>query len=197
MPRRFHCIALVVPAFLALLPSLARGQGSLAGDDRGFISFVKPSNFDLDRLKDFKAGKLSIEGSTQSEAVKNQEILDKAAKYYVFQLTDPQVIKTTGYGSPGAKVDELFRNVLEPSDPKRYDPDKPMTAEQQRYMSKFAALLAANVKIVLHNKEPIARVNAARIVARLAECGQQNVSDLLVETLDDPKQIDAVKIFAL
>src|SRR4029079_10782936 len=61
----------------------------------------------------------------------------------------------------------------------------------------FSAKLIPAIKTVLKNKEAIARLNAARVLARLGECGQQNAVELLVGTLDDPEQIDAVKLYAL
>jgi hypothetical protein len=54
------------------------------------------------------------------------------------------------------------------------------------------------MKTVFQEKSlPIARVNGARILARLAEVGQEEVADLLAETVKDPKQLDGVKYYAM
>jgi hypothetical protein len=52
------------------------------------------------------------------------------------------------------------------------------------------------LKEVLQNDRAIARVNGARILARLANAGQEEVGDLLAATLNDPNQLEAVKFYA-
>jgi len=50
---------------------------------------------------------------------------------------------------------------------------------------------------VLQNDLPIARVNGADVLARLAGVGQEEVADALVEILNDDKQNRAVKYHAV
>jgi hypothetical protein len=52
------------------------------------------------------------------------------------------------------------------------------------------------LKEVLQNDRAIARINGARILARLANAGQEEVGDLLAATLNDPNQLEAVKFYA-
>jgi hypothetical protein len=52
------------------------------------------------------------------------------------------------------------------------------------------------LKVVLQNDRQLARVNGARILARLAKAGQEETADLLAETVADPQQNDGVKYFA-
>jgi len=50
--------------------------------------------------------------------------------------------------------------------------------------------------VVLQNKQPIARINAARVLAKLAEWGQEPVVDELINIIKHPGEIDAVRLWA-
>jgi hypothetical protein len=60
----------------------------------------------------------------------------------------------------------------------------------------FTSRAVENLKLVLQNDRQIARVNGARILARLAKAGQEEAADLLAETVADSQQNDAVKYYA-
>jgi hypothetical protein len=60
----------------------------------------------------------------------------------------------------------------------------------------FTSRAVEHLKLVLQNDRQIARVNGARILARLAKAGQEETADLLAATVADPLQNDAVKYFA-
>ena len=64
-------------------------------------------------------------------------------------------------------------------------------------MEEFGKRLTACLREVVKNPKVIARVNAAAILAQLARAGQDNAVDVLVEVLQDPKENDAVKLYAL
>lgn len=60
----------------------------------------------------------------------------------------------------------------------------------------YSAKTAEHALEVLKTRKVIARVNAARVLAKLAELGQPALCDALVTVLSDPDQIDAAKLYA-
>jgi hypothetical protein len=76
-------------------------------------------------------------------------------------------------------------------------PRKPPTPAEQAYMEEFGKRFTACLREVVKNPKVIARVNAAIILAQLARAGQDSAVDVLVEIIQDPKEGDAVKLYAL
>ncbi|HQR44029.1 MAG TPA: hypothetical protein PLX97_15145, partial [Gemmatales bacterium] len=51
-------------------------------------------------------------------------------------------------------------------------------------------------RVLLQNRNPIARVNAARVLCRLAEWGQEAVVDEFINIIQHPQESDAVRLWA-
>ena len=77
------------------------------------------------------------------------------------------------------------------------DPKRPASGAQRTYMEESASGFTARLREVAKNPKIIARLNAAIILARLATTGQGNAVDVLVEIIQDPKENDGVKLYAL
>jgi hypothetical protein len=132
----------------------------------------------------------------------DKRILEKAAKWYIYRLTLPQFqerIPPEGAPLNQARsvhdlLKELFALLVLP-DPSRNIP--PPNSNQQRYMQEFTAALIEPIERVLQNAKPIARINAVIVLARLGETGDEAVVKPLLKILNDKKQYDAVKLYAL
>ncbi len=69
--------------------------------------------------------------------------------------------------------------------------------EQKMYLKEFTKELIPCLREVLSkNGKPIVRVNAVRILAGVAEAGQEDVADTLREIILNPKESDGVKLYA-
>lgn len=140
------------------------------------------------------------ENATQFDQVRkgaapaNSALLNHAAQWYAYRLThtEYQEAKPPAKGGMHELVKEATDQILDLRDPK-----KPLTAAQRAYMEEFGKRLTACLHEVVKNPKIIARLNAAIILARLAETGQESAVDVLVEVLQDPKENDAVKLYAL
>jgi hypothetical protein len=117
------------------------------------------------------------------------EAVDTAAKYVVY----PYVLDILE-GSPGA-IEAIFRKRLE-ADLSFIQRNRPRTDELAKEYGKRVRAHALEVANFASAK-PIARVNAARTLARLAELAQPELADTLVELLNDSKQGGGVHFYAL
>jgi hypothetical protein len=133
-----------------------------------------------------------IEDLTKGKAAAkdNADAVDVLAQWHTYRVTWPENQTLTGgiSGNPRGVYTELEAFLAETTK------NKPVTTP---LLEMFSADVAEHMKIVLQNDKPIARVNGARILARIAEAGQEEVADLLAESVQDPRQLDAVKYWAL
>jgi hypothetical protein len=130
----------------------------------------------------------------KSGAVANAgEVLDHAAQWYAYRLTHTEYQEPKP-SSPGMRI--LVQQAVDQIIDLR-EPRKPATRAQQEYMKEFGKRFAARLHEVVKNPKIIARVNAAILLARLAKAGQEDVVDILAEVIQDPKEGDAVKLYAL
>jgi hypothetical protein len=123
----------------------------------------------------------------------NGEMLDHAAQWYAYRLThtEYQEPRATSRGMHDL-VKEALDQIVDLRDPKR-----PATAAQRTYMEEFGKRFTARLREVAKNPKIIARLNAAILLARLAAAGQESAVDVLVEIIQDPKENDGVKLYAL
>jgi hypothetical protein len=132
----------------------------------------------------------------------DKRILEKAAKWYIYRLTLPQFQeRIPPEGAPLSQgrsvydlLTELFRVLVLPDPSRNLQQPNP---NQQRYMQEFTAALIEPIERVLQNAKPIARINAAIVLARLGETGDEAVVKPLLKILNDKNQYDAVKLYAL
>lgn len=130
---------------------------------------------------------------------KDQEVLDHAAKFYVFRLTEPKYQFPPSGGSgpkPGMHeaVQEVFKHF---PDFKKLSSDPTKADNQQKYIKEFSNRLAAYVLKILDSPAMIARVNGVILLSRLGESGQEELADPMCQIIEDKNQGDAVKLYAL
>jgi len=149
--------------------------------------------YDKDWSKDTAEMKQFQEMRRGTSPATKSEVLDHAAQWYAYRLTH------TEHQDPKPSVKGMHDLVKEAMDQiiDLRTPRKPPTAAERAYMEEFGKRLTVCLREVVKNPKVIARVNAAAILAQLAKAGQDNAVDVLVEILKDPKENDAVKLYAL
>jgi hypothetical protein len=126
----------------------------------------------------------------------HKKLLDKAAQWFVYRLTfsEYQFKSNPEGGDP-----TTMRNLVD--DVAKYivvaNPQKPMSDFQRNYMKAFAEALVVHIKKVLANPVPIARVNAAIILAHLGDTGLQELVDPLCDVVESKDYDDPVKLYGL
>jgi hypothetical protein len=187
MPRRLAVYARPPVRFAAvwvaaLICSAARGQGEdvlpLSGMDSLNNEYRKHRDLANDLIRGFKAADTSIAAHV--------EALDILAKYDTYRFTwipeqqKPDAIAAVYRGGVDTTVPYLLKARPRPA------------AAIEIYGDK----VTEHALEVLKTRKLIARVNAARVLAKLAELGSPKLSDALVSVLDDPEQNIAVKCYA-
>lgn len=133
----------------------------------------------------------------------DKPLLDKAAQWQVYRVTwtkfqerrpDDGVSFTSAKSVYDVLTKDLYPHLIIP-DPKR--PTWRPNENQWQFMVKFTESLLPAIRKVLENPRPIARVNAGLILVKISESGQEQIVPLCVDILEDPKQLDAVKLYAV
>lgn len=136
-----------------------------------------------------------------------QAIIEKVIKYYLYRLTWEEVQKDrdpTKVGTLGTIMTEIIgtaenspRVLPRPFIGPPSDQDVAATRKRQlTYVQQIAPIMIKHTKLVMQNKQPIARINGARVLARLAEWGQEAAVDELINIINHPNENDAVKHWA-
>jgi len=135
------------------------------------------------RLNALRDGKEAITDADKA-------LLKQAALFQLQRLTQSKYWKKPP--PEGSTLDEMlerdtFKMIPIPTE------QKPLTADQQKYMAAFTDAYITPINDALGHAEAIVRVNAARILARIAESGQEKAAGEMLKVLNDKKQLDAVK----
>jgi hypothetical protein len=136
----------------------------------------------------------ALSNGKEAMAPNDKDLLQRAAKFHLRRLTQEKYQRKLPPENKG--LDELlerdtFTLIVVGTE------KKPLTQSQQEFLQAFTDALLPGINEVLKNPEPIARVNAARILARLGEAGQEKAADDMVKILQDKDQSDAVKFYGL
>jgi len=133
-------------------------------------------------------------------------IVEKVVKYYLYRLTWEEVQQDRDparVGTIGSIMTDLVGHAESGSRllPRPFvgQPDQDQIATRARQLEnlkQIAPIIVKHCKVVLQNKQPIARINAARVLAKLAEWGQEPVVDELINIIKHPGEIDAVRLWA-
>lgn len=152
-------------------------------------------------LKGAEESQLRSLQSGKAEAITDadRKLIDKAAKFYANRLTWPryQGREEEGDKSGDKKTmyqitEEALRQIVVAD-----SPTKKLTPTQEEYQKEFGKAMSRYMQKVVRNREPITRINAARILAQLARAGSEECADLLLEVLKDPNENDGVKLWAI
>ena len=157
------------------------------------------SSHDKSRLNQLREGKEAITAGDKT-------LLEQEARFQLHRLTQDKYWKRSPEGRTlDDYVEDTFKLMPMPT------PQKPLTDPQQQYMEVFTDAYLGPIDEALHNRTPIVKVNAARILARIAESvggsfvtgqdktasAQEKTAEECLKVLKDKDQPDAVKLWAL
>ena len=186
-----HWLFPVALGFL-LFPENAPAQRKAGdGDAHKIVEELKPDQ--KNRLISWSNGRNAINPKDE----KDLDVLEKGAKYYAYRLTNPQY-HFQKFGETGQSINDLVQETLKLIPDVKKPPSKKETADNQLLFAKeFGKRLVKYLLEVLDNPKMIARVNAARILAKLGETGQEELADSFCQVIEDKNQFDGVKLYAL
>jgi hypothetical protein len=147
--------------------------------------------------------------SGQSDALtgdRRKQLMEKATRWYLYRLTSPDVQA----GRDGT-VSEIMLEVLGgagdnprsnffPTISRAPDPDAEEISRRGRqmdYLNTLRPIVVAHAQRVLETNEIIARLNAMRVLHRLAEFGlEAGVGEAFARHIENPAEHDAVRLWA-
>lgn len=183
---------------------------------------AQPNATPLDRLREDIAEKdipksseinavmklaLSPEPDNVLKTDAEKAIVEKVLRYYIYRLTWEEVQMERDpakVGTINSILNELIGSAeqsprLLPRTFSGLPADQDMAAMRARQISnvqQMTPIIIKLSKVVLQNKQPIARINAARVLYKLAEWGQESILDELTNVITNPNESDAVRIWA-
>lgn len=158
---------------------------------------------EVGRWNDLKGGRRAVSEDPKA----NQQVIAKAARWYAYRLTHPVF-----HGEEDANADKSAAKKRTMTDLAREASDQLLlslfrarprragqpSANQMEFVQAFGKELTKCLRDVLRtNRKPIIRVNAARLLALVAETEQEDVADTLIAVVRNPEENDAVKLWAL
>src|SRR5262245_40564241 len=190
--------ALLAAGTAVLLPALNPGRA------QDVKSYEPLSPEVRNRLQEMREGTMPVDPGNASTAARNRADLDQAARFLVYRLTDPKhqgEVKNPSQITMSDLVHQAAQfNLLLP--PHTQSVNK-LNANQLGYLQEFGKAMNARLRELLGgperpgNSKPIVRVNAARMLANLAKSGFEPAADTAVEVIANPKEMDAVRVYAL
>jgi hypothetical protein len=177
MLRRVPRLSLRLSLLVLLLPLLSRAQTPQEGTDALDAEYRKHRQL-LPQL--FKG---SIEADPKDK--EHAAAIDAAARYATTRFLWDLYQKDPG------KIDRVYQDFDKDVVTILRNKDKTKSVAQL-----FTRQVIAHAKEVLNDGRPIAQVNAARVLARLADLEQGELTDTLVEIVKGPKSSEAVKYYA-
>jgi hypothetical protein len=184
----FVCTVLASLVGVLLPAAPAWGQ---ADDPAHYLAAEKLKSADNSRYNDLRNGRVAF----SADAAENRRVLELAAQWYVNRLTWGQFRDGTPENGNTSKMSELVREAIRQVP--EYRSKRELEPNQQMFVDEFSKQLVTQIKAVLKSKWPISQINAAMILAHLGRVGFEEAADTMVEIVNDPKQIDAVKLYAL
>jgi hypothetical protein len=131
--------------------------------------------------------------------------VEKVLKYYIYRLTWEEVQKER---DSKATINLIMTDLIGHAEtnprllPRPFSgapTDQDMVNMRTRQLNNVQQMTPIFVKLckdVLRSRHTIARINATRILAKLAEWGQESIIDELVNIINNAKESDAVKLWA-
>ncbi|HEV3237207.1 MAG TPA: hypothetical protein VGZ25_09480, partial [Gemmataceae bacterium] len=126
------------------------------------------------------------EGKADPKEKESAEAIDIAAQYYSYRVTWPNLQNAATHEMDKAFLE--FENEIKGA----------VRNLSYPYLKALAEKMAKYCKDVMDsNSKAIARINSARLLARLAEAGLDETADVLTEEANKNDQYEAVKYYAL
>jgi len=137
------------------------------------------------RLNEMKRGDLAPAGEAK--------LLNKAACFYVYRLTTPAMDgdKSMNDLVRDASLALLLQEIRTKKHSSLKDTQKAYLDALGKEMNKCAR------EVFKTNRAPIVRVNAARILAAVAEAGTEDTADTFITLIANPDEDEATKLWAL
>ena len=139
------------------------------------------------QLRAMKDGKTRVSGP---DAEKNKAVFKAAAERFVYGVNEPDFYGLdSGDGQlkprlPNQTLDAIFRDL------ERYllvpEADSKLTTDQAEYVAGFGAALDVAVQTMLASRNPLVRVNAARVLTVAAASGAPAHARSITALLTDP-----------
>jgi hypothetical protein len=161
------------------------------GDDKD-----KPTTTELNTFRHLTMGNLA------PNAQGAQQVMDKMARWLLYRLTRLDVQEGRESGGIPQVLEELFSFAPTGAFPRigkgEADQDE-MTKRQykRQFVREFRIAATPHVRKLLQIKDLIVRVNAARLLHRFAEFGEEEVADDCIRIIDNPYEHDAVRHWAI
>jgi hypothetical protein len=155
----------------------------------------------VDRFGDLREGKQAVADDLEA----NRALLRRAARWQTYRLTDPRhhdtepVLVKDGRRLELPGMNKLVREAhLQLLIGKPLRKEAQLQANQLDYIQRFGKELIEGVREVLAaSSQPIVRTNAVRILAGVAETGNEEAADTLADLVERAQESDAVKYCAL
>ncbi len=148
------------------------------------------------------------DADVQPRSDADKALIDKVVKFYLYRLTWDDVQQARDPARLGT-IASIMSDLIVGQDavpPKIFprirtnpaaDQEEIDTRTRQRaYVQMLSPIVIQNARPVLQNKQLIARMNAARVVARLAAWGREEAVDELTRIILHPQEHDAVRLHA-
>lgn len=140
-------------------------------------------------------------------AERRKELFERVLRYLIYRLTwenihdgrDTVTTREIMEGTPGAGVDGIFEAFPPPTFSRQADdPEEAARRDRQRkYLNEMRGYATHYLREVLGNRLLIARLNAAIVLHRFAQYGQEEVADEFLWILENPNEHDAIKHWAV
>lgn len=187
---RCFVVAMLLPSFL--LSSGNRVRAQTRGQPREEDAKVILPRSDRDKVEKFFNSPetwvpwTALTRGERAATEADKPLIDLAAQYLVYRVTWTWEQEKPGYlNGIYTNLDQTLNTITS---------SKVATQSLLPYLTER---LLFCLKEVLQNDRIVARVNGARLLARVAALDYEPTADLLAEVLNDPKQPDAVKFWAL
>lgn len=137
------------------------------------------------KLSEYSSGQKAVDAD-------GRKLFERVANYYAAQLTDANVQRDR----LSSVIGDLERKFNRPSIPEEFFR---VNGNRRTFNEEFGKALAVAVEpVLLENTKPIARINAARMLANgPCKAGADAVAETLLKCLANPQESDAVRYWAL
>jgi hypothetical protein len=175
------------------------------------LTFFKGNRLAADELveKDVREFAKMVRGADDPPVPpeRRKELFDKVLRFLIYRLTwddlhegrEKLTTRDLLEGSRTGTMDGIYKTFP----PETYNRPAEDTDEQakrlrqQKYMVELRAAASPYLREVLKNRLLVARLNAAIVLYRFAEFGQEDTVDDFLVILDNPNEHDAVKHWAI
>ena len=153
---------------------------------------------DRNRLTALRDGKASFKDGQAA----NEDAVAKGAKWAATRITDPvnRGMKQGNAIPMSTLVMDAATLMVDPNGPQKGT----LTEGQKDYIQAFGKAVVGHLRPIFGTKDKpspyqdmIVRINAARILAFVGRSGYEESADLAIEVIENPKESDAVRLYAL